>query len=642
MFRRKPKQKKAKKPNKAPGKKQPNYFAGKGSEKDLLAPSSAAEVKPGEESLEGKANNYWVEIGSTIEPVRYFRSFFASLTGNATWAGMLDQLFQGDFGEADVDTVIHIKPADSTRILWQIERKIAGIEADIATEKTSSKRAAMMNELRDLQARQARLRTSGEKAFFVSLQAVVSSTNKDKFRRFCNALVKRFAGINVILRGADTRQLDALMYATPVDKKPLKDIFFNLESSNLADFFPFGLGTISHQSGINLGTDPQGRPILLDSWHPSLKNYNMVVTGEAGSGKSVATKKIIGWSVVMGIKIAVTDPEKEYKRIIEALGCPYFSLSANSKHGLNIFDVEIDIDDDTEEEFINVDESVAAVKAVVFHMIRQIDDAILTGIVKVKIDEHIRELYKEREITGDPESLYKRSSDGGFKIQRERKEMPTLSDLHSLMEKDDELDKAARILKSFTKKSGSKAQAIFDGQSTITGVFDYPIIGFSTNNFDEVMKPIATKIVNKWVWERFGKRDRKQKKRIIIDESQLQMDDKDGAEWMENAYRRARKLNISMLSATQGFEVYTRVEQGLGVLKNCPTKLILRQEAIDIDAIKEQFALSEGEAQFLLMAPTGQGILRVDNESTLLSIDLTDYEYQLFTTNPNDPDVAAS
>ncbi|MHB1418652.1 MAG: VirB4 family type IV secretion system protein [Bacillota bacterium] len=636
MIFRKKKQSKSAQPQETTGKKQPDYFTGAGTVQDFLAPAMIKEVKPGEQTLGAKASKYWVEIGSTIEPVRYVRSFVAVLKGDSTWAGMLDQLYAGEFGQGDCDIAIHIKPADISKILSSIQRKISGLESDIITEANSSKRAEMLNELADLQSRQARLRTSGEKAFFATIQAVASGTKLEPFLRFCNAMVTRFAGLNVYLRGADTRQLEAMMAASPIDRGGVMDDFSsNMESSNLADLFPFGQGSISHKSGIVLGVDPQDRLVFYDCWHPGLDNYNMVILGQSGSGKSVAIKTMTVKSALLGIHSIIIDQEGEYG-FIEKLGCPYIRLSPHDKHRINIFDVEIDTDDQTGQRFVNLDENIAAVKAVVFRIIRQVDSNLLIGSIKIKIEELIRKLYTNFGITEDPDSLYTNTG-GGFKLTKEVKPMPTLSDLYHLMTTDLELKVVTQIVKVFTREGGSKSQAIFDGQSTIT-IGDYPILGFSLKELDkEIMKPLGTFIVTRWVWERFGKKDRRQKKRIVTEEAQVMMSNPEEAIWMENAFRRSRKLNISMCAVTQGFEVFTRVPEGIGILKNAPTKLLLRQEPLDIDAVQGKLNLSDGEAQFLLMSGKGQAILRVDREATIIQIDLTQKEYEMFTTNPNDP-----
>lgn len=132
------------------------------------------------------------------------------------------------------------------------------------------------------------------------------------------------------------------------------------------------------------------------------------------------------------------------------------------------------------------------------------------------------------------------------------------------------------------------------------------------------------------------KKDRTQKKRIVVDESQLMMEEEEEAKWLENSYRRGRKLNVSMCAVTQGFEVFLRKPEGMGILKNAPTKLLLRQEAIDIEAVQGKFNLASGEAAFLLKANSGVGILKVDEESTIVQMQATDNEYWLYTTNPND------
>ena len=120
-----------------------------------------------------------------------------------------------------------------------------------------------------------------------------------------------------------------------------------------------------------------------------------------------------------------------------------------------------------------------------------------------------------------------------------------------------------------------------------------------------------------------------------MDESQVPMKTPEMADWMEDSFRQMRKYNCSMVAASQGFEVFMQVPQGLGILKNATIKLILRQEPIDIDAVQGKFNLSEGEASFTMISPKGTGILIVDNESTILNVLATPKEEELFTTDPN-------
>lgn len=620
-----------------PGKDQPYFFDGAATPKDMLAPSLVKEVKPGEKNLEGKATDYFVEVGSTIEMARYFRSFFAPMTGNSTFAGMLDALYLGDFGEGDVDTAIHVRPADATRTLYDISRKIAGLESDLMTESNTSRKAEKMNALRDLMAQQERLRTELERLFFVSIQATSSSTSMETFRRFNNSLVKRFAMKGIRLIGADLRQLSALMAMTPLDKEgAFKDTFRNMESSNVADFFPFGMGTINHKTGIVIGEDLQGKPILYNGREKALGTGHICVVGRTGFGKTFAVQMLVSRSALTGIRSIIIEPSREFKNSILAFGCPYIDYSANSQYRFNIFDV-VESEDENGNEVVDLAETVQAVQAFVYKLLRIMDGEILTGEVKVTIQELIWKLYRERGITTDPKSLYgkKQNTDASFSIMKERKLMPTLSDLYIELTKIEGMEKVARILRQYTNHGDNPSQAIFDCQSNV----DFrtaPIMGITVAGLDrDIMQPLAYFVVAKCAWERFGKVD-KNPTYIILDEVQIPLEsDDEMGKWIENGYRRGRHLNIWMISITQGFEVLLRSKYGLGIIKNSPTKIFLRQDPVDIDAVQGQFALTHGEAAFLLKSGKGQGIIKADTQSTIVNFKATPMELELFSSDPN-------
>ncbi|MEW6226504.1 MAG: DUF87 domain-containing protein [Bacillota bacterium] len=619
-----------------PGREQPSIFKGAADWKDVLAPSVVKEVGPGIPSPKGKASEYWVEIGGTQEAARYFRCFYAAITSGTTYAGMLNSLYSGDFGEADCDTALHVVPADPARTVWELEHKIAQLEADYAEEKNSARKQVILHQIEELRRRHAAIRIGDQKLFFVSVQTAVSSINFDAFRRCCNLLVKRFAGKGIHLRAADVRQLQALFEMTPLDAKTVKDAFRDMESSNVADLLPFGVGGLRHRAGIVLGVDPSGGLVLYDSWHPAMGNYNVVVFGRSGFGKSFLIKLMTARSAPLGVRTAIIDPEREYENLMAGLGCPYVRLHPSSKDRVNIFDVDL-VEEDDGTVRVDLDNAVQAVQAVVFRMIRIYDPGILTGQVKVLIQEKIKELYTTRRgITEDPQSLYEASWDGSaIRVAGKLKKMPTLSELHDLMEQEPELEKAAQLLKPFTKKGGVAAQAIFDCESTFDAR-DLPAFAFSVAGLDEeIMKPLGLFVATKWAWEKFG-RDKKVKKRIVVDEAQTMMDTPETAKWLEDCFRRSRKRNISMCAGTQGFEVFLRAPQGLGILKNSSTKFLMRQEAVDIQAVREKFNLSEGEANFLLSAQRGWGIVKADNDATIFYGKTTDEEYRWFTSDPND------
>jgi type IV secretory pathway VirB4 component len=591
-------------------------------EEQAISPTVVKETVPGDK----ESDDYYLEIGDNLAGSRKYRTWFAKLTGRTTWMGILEPLIIGNLGEGDVDVTVLQEPMEVDREINRLAYRIAVLQADLFREVNPAKAGAKQQELLELQEQMARLRVNLEKLHRVSIMVTASHNDKEKLKFLGRAINKRMGAQGIVMRAADTRQLEAYRNALGIgDKALFSDTYQQMETTNVADLFVFGYGGLNHRSGVLLGVDNYGRPVFYDGWHPSLENFNMVMFGRSGAGKSFCADTLTRRSALEGIKTAIIDPERQYANLARAMGGPYIELSPKSPNParINIYDVYV------EDERVNLNETMKGIEAVIFKMLRLFDGGrSINSQVVAALEQTIGQLYDNFGITEDPRSLYD--------LHGKPKPMPTLYDHYLLMREHPELQEVANIVKMFTRESRYKNQAIFDGESTVN-MWDAPVTVISIADLDDdVMKPLALFVATKWIWERFVSQNVRQRKRVIVDEAQLLMQHHESAVWLENAFRRARKRNTSMCAITQGFEVFLRVPEGMGVLKNAPTKLLLKQEAIDIDAVKDKFYLSEGEAQFLLTASPGTGILKAGDDSVIVNIIATPQEYQLYTTDPRD------
>jgi len=616
-------------------------YPGKANGVDFAAPSLIKEMIPGDKTQGEKVTDYAVEVGGTITPARYFRSFFAEIMSGNTWAGMLDSLIDGKYGNGDIDLAIHVLPSSNDKELDAIGRRIAGLLSDLVDEKDVRKIDAMRDEIADLKERQKRIRLNVERSFRVAIQVIASTPEYKGLVQLCRSLVQRFAGKSIFLRAADGRQLEALQAILPTAPavRIQKERFFSLESSNVADLFPFGGGSLSHRSGVVIGKDRFGRPVWLDNWHPDLSNYHMCIIGRSGAGKTFSIMLIIHRSALYGRKIGIIDWKGEYGDFLAAIGCPHLELHERSRHRINPYDVEItELSDGTR--YVDIEEAANSVQAVVFKMIRVYDSSALTGEVKVFIGNAIREQYKECGITEDPASLFESETREG-RFGRRRKKMPELIGLYERMaaSESETIRKAAEMLKPFTRAGNMPSYAIFDSQTNVE-LGSTPIFGFAINRLDqEIMRPIGLFIATRWMMERWAKRNPQAQKLLVIEECQNIFNDEDvGAVWAEAAYREGRSTNTGVVAVTQGLEVFTRSHAGMAAIKNSPIKLIGIQEPLDIDAVQGKLALTEGEAHFLVhQARKGDMVVKVDDQSIIVRIDASPFEHMLFTSDPNDP-----
>lgn len=619
--------------------------SGKAGGVDFAAPSFIRETIPQDITAEQvKIDSYAVEVGGTLVPARYFRSFFVEIASGNTWAGMLDSLIRGDYGKGDVDLALHIFPSSSDQELNEIGRRIAGLLSDLGDEKDVRKIDAMRDEITDLKQRQKRIRLNVERSFKVTIQVIVSSPDWKGLMKLCRSLVQRFAGKSLYLRSADGQQLQALQGVLPTTPafKHAEEHVLSLESSNVADLFPFGGGSLNHRTGVVIGKDRAGRPVWLDNWHPDLANYHMCIIGRAGAGKSFVTKLFSHRSSHIGRQVGIIDWKGEYGDFLRALGCPFLELSEHSKYRINPYDVDItELADGTR--YVDIEEAANSVQALAFKMISVYDRAVLTGEVKVFIGTAIRDQYAQQGITSDPETLFVQGDmeDGKFRVGKSRKAMPELIGLFDKMmdSSSEAVRKAAELLKPFTRRGNMSSYAIFDGLSTVE-LKKAPLFAFAINRLDaEIMRPIGLFVTERWMMERWAKKHPELKKLLIIEECQnIFLDEDFGAVWAEGAFREGRSTNTGIVPVTQGLEVFTRSQAGMAAIKNSPIKIIGIQESLDIDAVRGKLALTEGEADFLVyQARKGDMLVKVDNQSAFVHVDASPFEHMLFTSDPNDP-----
>ncbi len=616
-------------------------------EKDIIAPTVVKEIGKKDVTIDGVANDYYVEVGATSNFTRYFRSFFATIFAENTHFGMMNDLIMGGFGDADCDISIHTSVSDKDKVRRALVRKIEGLRSDYDMANRNTKKREIAHELNVFEAQEERLRRGQENVYNVGIQVTVSGEEIQPVKKYCNVMVKRMMNHGFHLRAADTKQLHALTALTPCDnvKKDFAYAIKPLETSNLADLFPYGHGSISHPNGIPIGEDSFGKIIQFHPRYPKMQNYNSLTFGQSGSGKSMKEKMLRARNLSFGISTTIIeyDRDKEHKKWISQLGFKYIEFNAmNSEYTLNVFPVPtIQTIQETGNMVADIDDAVNTVAAVIYKMIRQITEQSITGTKKIRIKEAIQDCYFDKGIGYEPESIFELSNvldDGTYSMKKVNKRMPQLCDLYEHMRANKfngELKEESEIIKAFTKAGNIKGQSIFDCQTTVDFENEL-LVGMCVADLDEIMKPLGLYLATTNSWSAYERLPKNIAKDIVIEEAQNMMVESDEADWLEQRWRTSRRRNIGMHAITQGFEVFLRAQQGLGILKNSSVKFLMKQDAMDIEAVEKKFNLPDGVKTRLLGFDKGECIFIVENDMTQMRTKPMPYEYQLFSTNPNE------
>lgn len=610
-------------------KKKAVFEKGQFSLKDLISPPSI-----------DRSNESYLKVGD-----KYVRNFVLTGFPKNIGVGWLDYVINN---EEDVDTAIYINPTDERSALDELTDKITQFESQLSIELEKGNNrnlTRLRNKIDELYQQRELIEQNYVSLFYVQVAINLYMNSKEGLDKQSNLMDNILMGRKIKAMPTFLQQDDGYRTALPYGKSYLPNMFRNFSSDALTACFPFYNAELSHKTGVFLGVNMATvTPIYIDFYDRKiLGNGNLTVFGKAGSGKTFLVSLLTMRSALRQVRTVIVDPEGEYSKLTRALGGSVINIAPDSQNFINPFDIEEE--DVVDDEGLPIGTKTVKVKEKVADLLNLI--GVMAGgfdnEVKALVSYAIGELYQDKGITEDPESLY----ESGSVFDRERKEfiqsgvkktMPTFSDFHKKLQEQSEGNEKIRALVntlSMFKKGG--VYDLFDCQTSehLRNFKDSPIVSFDVSKLEEnVLRPIGMYIALSWTWEKFVKKNPLIKKRVVCDEAwMLVSPNMSGYEYtsqfLETTARRIRKRNGGLLVASQNFREFTDSPQGRAVLSNAAANIFLKQDSSDIDAVQDTFKLSDGESDFLYSANRGEFLLRVEGESTVGYAKAFDFEREL-------------
>ena len=601
-----------------------------------------------------------IEISSAR--TRYARSM---IVANLPRMCTFPEFLRGMYTFGDINVSVFINPVSEASSQTDLNRTINELESerivaldrgDINRERVIAQKRMEAEELRDA------IAAGFNKLFDSSIIATIFAYSMDELEKYTELLSSEMSKNLIDIKPAWAMQDEAFRSNMPfADNKLSKSHTFDRRA--MSTVFPFFTSEVGHENGIPLGFNKQtGLPILYDNFSSKLTNYNMVIFGKSGAGKSVTIKTITARSaVLMGIESLALDAEGEYGVVAEALGGVNVTLSPNSKTVINLFDIEPEV---VKDEITGKERTVLSVE----NKVEDVTNGLLTmargstrsqevnELTKQIISEAVAEEYAALGITNNIESLYERDENAG-KINitenylgRTKKAMPTIGSWFKRIQRKAEENEnpdyrfhysyLLKVMKQYVREYQGQ-MAYFDGQSTFELLDGVPFINIDISQLEErFARPLAQQIMLSWVWEKYVKKNSEDKskavkKRVLVDEAWMLLPYPEAVDFLNTMARRARKRNVSLAVISQKFQDFYEKQEVQAVLTSSETKLFLAQDKSEIQYLKEVFKLSEGEAGFLITCNRGEGLLKVGGDSAILAIQPTKKEFEFVETNLN-------
>ena len=253
--------------------------------KDLIAPGG----------IDTSYTNH-VEIHSMR--TRYARSMIVS---NLPRMCTFPEFLRGLYTFGDINVSVFINPVSEASSQTDLNRTINEIESerivaldrgDINRERVLAQKREEAEELRDS------IAAGFNKLFDSTIVGTLFAYSVDELDKYTELLTNEMAKGLIDIKPAWAIQEAAFRSNMPYcDNKINKSHTFDRNA--MSTVFPFFTSDVGHEDGIPLGFNKQtGLPILYNNFSPKLTNYNMVIFGKSGAGKSVTIKTITARSAV--------------------------------------------------------------------------------------------------------------------------------------------------------------------------------------------------------------------------------------------------------------------------------------------------------------------------------------------------------
>lgn len=535
----------------------------------------------------------------------YYRTLFIAGYPRFVAPGWLEPVINFD---SSLDISFYIYPIEGKTILDDLRRKIAEMEAEIATDIERGKIAdpSTQAKLEDARNLQEQIVKGVERYFQFSFYITIPASSVEDLNQLSKQVESTLGSLLIVAQKASLDMPNGFLSTVPFGRDQLS-ITRDMDTTSLATAFPLTSAELSSDQGVLYGLNSQNESfIIFDRF--SLENANMITMATSGAGKSFFVKLEALRSLMLGTEVIIIDPESEYKPLTEAVGGEFISFSFASPSKINPFDLSTVYEEG---------ENNLGLKILTLHSLFKVIMGKLTPTQEALLDTSIVDAYRAKGITQDPGT--------------QKKEPPLMEDLYKQLigkETPEAADLAARIEK-FVKGS---FVGIFDQHTNID--LTNPFTVFSVRELEDALRPIAMFVILDYIWTRI-KRDIK-KRILIVDEAWHMMRYEDSAAFLWSIVKRARKYYLGLTTITQDVEDFLAQDIGKAVITNSALKLLLKQSPAAIDKISEVFYLSQGERQLLLAANIGEGIFFAGPHHAPIRVIASQEEYQLVTTKPQE------
>ena len=472
------------------------------------------------------------------------------------------------------------------------------------------------------------IQVNNEDIYFLYIYLNLYAEDKKELEYMVNKIEGILQARGMQVKRAYFRQEQTFKACMPLmeNEKEIKEVAKrNVLTSSLVCTYPFISSAIFDEEGIFIGTNIYNNSLVfIDRYNTNkYKNANMCIFGSSGAGKSFYIKLLALRFRILGIEQYIIDPDREYTKLCENLEGTLLKLGPSSQSYINIFDIREESLEEGEGGYLATKISkLIGFFNLIFGSIDEEEKAIL--------EEKLIEVYKEKGITFDDNTLYKLDSKKiNIKpIFKESKDMPILEDFYNILEKDNKTQAMKTKLIPFVKGSLN----FFNHYTNIE--LNNKFIVADVYELGEENLKYGMYLFTELFWDKI-KVNRNVKKAIYLDEIWRLIgvtSNQNVASFIYKIFKTIRKYGGSAVAITQDISDLFSLENGIygkSILNNSSIKTFFSLEEENIKILGEYSNLSEKEKVEIKSLNRGECLMFAGENHILVKIEANEFEKEI-------------
>lgn len=461
-----------------------------------------------------------------------------------------------------------------------------------------------------------------QKLFLVTAVATIFADTKEELDKLTEDLQTSISKHLCQLKKLFYQQEQAFATSLPlgINKLEVKRL---LTTESAAVFIPFSAQELSSPDGMYYGLNAVSKNMILYN-RLSSRNYNGVILGTPGSGKSFSAKReIVNVLLNTDDEVFILDPEREYAALAMLLGGEVVRIAAGSTTYVNPLDMDM--------RYGETDDGSSDPVTLKSDFIISLCETIIGGryglspIQRSVIDRCVKQIYK-------PYIEYMAKTNNKT-IDYDR--MPTLIDFYNLLMAQPEPEAQQIALSLELYCTGS-----LDNFAHKTNVNTHSrFVIYDIKDLGSGMKEMGLQVCLDAIWNKIIANHAQGKKTwFYLDEFYLLTQTDSSAKFLQQIWKRARKWGGIPTGITQNVEDLLASKEARTIISNSDFVMMLNQAPLDRVELAKMLNISPTQISYITNSDPGQGLI-YNGKTIVPFIDKfpTDTKlYRVMTTKPDE------